>query len=83
MSDSQIAAGVGQWVYDSRPHSSANLVEEAFESVLIAKRSPASARRRIFHGTGETKLTALACSEPPQGRADGGRCARWRTKSWN
>jgi hypothetical protein len=45
------------------------LVEEGFEAVLTPKRSPASARRRIFDGAAEAKLTALACSTPPKGRA--------------
>ena len=45
------------------------LVEEGFDSVLTPKRSPASARPRIFDGAGEAKLIALACSEPPKGRA--------------
>ena len=45
------------------------LVEEGFASVLTPKRSPASARARIFDGAAEAKLIALACSEPPQGRA--------------
>jgi hypothetical protein len=37
--------------------------------VLTRKHSPASARRRIFDGAAEAKLIALACSEPPMGRA--------------
>jgi transposase len=45
------------------------LVEEGFDSVLTPKRSPASARPRIFDGAAEAKLIALACSEPPVGRA--------------
>ena len=45
------------------------LVEEGVDSVLTPKRSPASARKRIFDGAAEAKLTALACSEPPKGRA--------------
>ena len=44
------------------------LVEEGFDSVLTPKRSPASARPRIFDGASEAKLIALACSEPPKGR---------------
>jgi transposase len=47
------------------------LVEEGFDSVLTPKRSPASARPRIFDGASEAKLIALASSEPPKG------CARW------
>ena len=35
--------------------------------MLIPKRSPASARRRIFDDVGEAKLTALACSERHKG----------------
>jgi Homeodomain-like domain len=45
------------------------LVEEGFEAVLARKHAPASARQRIFDGAGEAKLIALACSEPPKGRA--------------
>jgi len=45
------------------------LVEEGFEAVLSRKHSPASARRRIFDGAAEAKLIALACSQPPEGRA--------------
>jgi hypothetical protein len=45
------------------------LVEEGFDAVLRRKQSPNSARRRIFDGASEAKLIALACSEPPKGRA--------------
>jgi transposase len=45
------------------------LVEEGFDAVLTPKRSAASARPRIFDGASEAKLIALACSEPPKGRA--------------
>ena len=45
------------------------LVEEGLEGVLTRKHSPASARPRIFDGAAEAKLIALACSEPPKGRA--------------
>ena len=44
-------------------------MEEGFESVLTRKHSPASARARIFDGAAEAKLIALACSQPPKGRA--------------
>ena len=45
------------------------LVEEGVDSVLTPKRSPNSARRRIFDGASEAKLIALACSAPPEGFA--------------
>lgn len=45
------------------------LVEEGMDGVLTPKRSPNSARKRIFDGASEAKLIALACSEPPQGYA--------------
>jgi Homeodomain-like domain len=45
------------------------LVEEGFEAVLARKHRATSARPRIFDGEKEAKLIALACSEPPQGRA--------------
>ena len=45
------------------------LVEEGVDGVLTPKRSPNSARRRIFDGASEAKLIALACSTPPEGSA--------------
>ena len=45
------------------------LVEEGVEGVLTPKRSPNSARRRIFDGASEAKLIALAGSTPPEGFA--------------
>jgi hypothetical protein len=45
------------------------LLQVGFEAVLTRKHSPASARTRIFDGASEAKLIALACSEPPKGRA--------------
>jgi hypothetical protein len=52
------------------------LIEEGFDAVLRRKQSPNSASRRIFDGASEhapaqagAKLIALACSEPPKGRA--------------
>src|SRR3954452_17452353 len=45
------------------------LVEEGFDAVLTRKHSLNSARKRIFDGTAEAKLIALACSEPPKGRS--------------
>lgn len=44
------------------------LVEEGIEGVLTPKRSPNSARARIFDGASEARLIALACSTPPEGR---------------
>lgn len=45
------------------------LVEEGFESVLSRKARATPAVPRIFDGEKEAKLIALACSEPPKGRA--------------
>ncbi|MGH9655520.1 MAG: IS630 family transposase [Bryobacteraceae bacterium] len=45
------------------------LVEEGLDGVLTPKRSPNSARKRIFDGASEARLIALACSQPPQGYA--------------
>ncbi len=39
------------------------------EAALIRQHSPNSARRRIFDGAAEARLIALACSQPPAGRA--------------
>lgn len=66
-SDSQIAAALDTSV-DTVARTRQQLVEEGFESVLIRKHSPNSARKRIFDGAAEAKLIALACSEPPKGR---------------
>lgn len=72
-SDSQIAAALETSVM-TIARTRQQLVEEGFEAVLTCKHSPASARKRIFDGATEAKLIALACSEPPKGRA------RWTLK---
>ena len=66
-SDSEIAAALDTSV-DTIARTRQQLVEEGFEAVLVRKHSPASARPRIFDGTAEAKLIALACSAPPKGR---------------
>src|ERR1700716_956904 len=45
------------------------LVEEGLEAVLSRKQRAMPAIARIFDGEKEAKLIALACSEPPKGRA--------------
>ena len=67
-SDSQIAAALHTSLA-TIARTRQQLVEEGFEAVLTRKHSPASARPRIFDGASEAKLIALACSEPPKGRA--------------
>lgn len=44
-------------------------VEGGVDAALKHRHSPNSARKRIFDGVAEAKLIALACSEPPKGRA--------------
>jgi transposase len=72
-SDSEIAAALDISV-NTVARTRQQLVEEGFESVLTRKHSPASGRPRIFDGASEAKLIALACSDPPKGRA------RWTLK---
>ena len=45
------------------------LVGEGFEAVLSRKRRATPAVAPIFDGEKEAKLIALACSQPPKGRA--------------
>lgn len=45
------------------------LVEEGFEAVLSRKQRATPAVPPIFDGEREAKLIALACSNPPKGRA--------------
>src|SRR6516164_10327583 len=45
------------------------LVEEGFEAVLSRKQRATPAVPPIFDGEKEAKLIALACSNPPKGRA--------------
>ena len=45
------------------------LVEEGLAAVFSPKQRATSAVSRIFDGEKEAKLIALACSEPPKGRA--------------
>jgi transposase len=67
-SDGQIAEALDTSV-DTIGRTRRLLVEEGLEAALAYKYSPASARPRIFDGAAEAKLIALACSEPPKGRA--------------
>src|SRR5271166_6657506 len=67
-SDSQIAEALDTSV-DTVARTRQRLVEDGPEAALAYKYSPASARPRIFDGAAEAKLIALACSEPPKGRA--------------
>ncbi|MBF0263536.1 MAG: helix-turn-helix domain-containing protein [Magnetococcales bacterium] len=45
------------------------LVEEGFDAVLSRKQRATPAVPKIFDGEKEAKLIALACSQPPAGRA--------------
>lgn len=45
------------------------LVEEGLEVVLSRKQRESPARTPIFDGEKQARLTALACSAPPEGRA--------------
>src|SRR4051812_8200571 len=67
-SDSRIATALDTST-DTVARTRQQLVEEGFEAVLTRKHSPASAKPRIVDGAAEAKLIALACSQPPKGRA--------------
>jgi homeodomain-containing protein len=45
------------------------LVEEGLDAVLSHKQRATPARQPIFDGEKQARLTALACSTPPEGRA--------------
>ncbi len=66
--DREIAVALDTSI-DTVARTRQQLVEEGLEGALARKHSPASARPRIFDGAAEAKLIALACSEPPKGRA--------------
>ena len=66
--DRQIAAGLETSLM-TVARVRQQLVEEGVDGVQTAKRSPNSARPRIFDGAREAKLIALACSTPPEGFA--------------
>jgi transposase len=67
-SDSRVAEALDTST-DTVCRTRQRLVEEGVEAALAHKYSPASARPRIFDGAAEAKLIALACGEPPPGRA--------------
>lgn len=66
-SDSQIAAALDTSI-DTIARTRQQLVEGGIDAALARKHSPNSARKRIFDGTAEAKLIALACSPSPKGR---------------
>jgi transposase len=67
-SDSRIAEALDTST-DTVLRTRQRLVEEGVDGALAYKYSPASARPRIFDGAAEAQLIALACGEPPKGRA--------------
>ena len=67
-SDSQIAKALETGLA-TIARTRQQFVEEGFDAVLTRTHSPNSARTRIFDDAAEAKLIALACSEPPKGRA--------------
>jgi Homeodomain-like domain len=67
-SDSRIAAALETSV-DTVSRTRQRLVEAGLDVALSRQHSAASARTRVFDGAAEAKLIALACSEPPKGRA--------------
>jgi hypothetical protein len=68
LTDSQIAVGLHTSL-ETVARVRQQFVEEGVDGVLTPKRSPNSARRRIFDGASEAKLITLACSTPPEGFA--------------
>jgi len=44
-------------------------VEQGLEAALVRKKQDRPSRERKLDGAGEARLIALACSEPPTGRA--------------
>ena len=50
-------------------HLKKRFVEEGLEAALERKKPERSPREPIFDGAFEARLIALACSEPPEGRA--------------
>jgi transposase len=44
-------------------------VEQGFEAALVRKKQDRPSRERKLDGQGEARLVALACSDPPRGRA--------------
>ena len=68
LSDSQIASALNTSV-GTVARTRQQLVEEGCEAALTRKHSLTSARLRIFDGAAEARPIALACSEPPKGRA--------------
>ena len=67
-SDSRVAEALDTSI-DTVARTRQGLVEGGIDGALIRKHSPNSARKRRFDGAAEAKLTALACSPPPAGRA--------------
>ena len=67
-SDAEIAEAFG-----CSPHTVENVrrrfVDRGMDGTLRRKRQDRPSRRPILDGQGEARLIALACSEPPEGRA--------------
>jgi hypothetical protein len=50
-------------------HVRQRFVEQGLEAALVRKKQDRPSRERKLDGDGEARLIALACSQPPRGRA--------------
>jgi transposase len=50
-------------------HVRQRFVEEGLESALVRRKQKSPSRERKLDGRGEAHLVALACGQPPEGRA--------------
>ena len=50
-------------------HVRQRFVEQGLEAALVRKQQDRPSRERKLDGVGEARLIALACSQPPRGRA--------------
>jgi len=66
-SDGQIAEALDTSI-DTIARTRQQLVEEGLDAALIRKRSPNSARKRIFRRCCRGQVDRAACSPPPKGR---------------
>jgi hypothetical protein len=58
-------------------------VEDGLEAALVPRKMPRRPDKIRIRGETEKKLIALACSDPPEGRAVAGRWSCWRIGSSN
>ena len=65
----EVIAEAGEVSTDTVARIRQRFVEQGLEAALVRKKQDRPSRERVLDGSAEARLLAVACSDPPDGRA--------------